>query len=167
MISIRRVTSDGWQEWRLLRRQALDEAPYAFGSTLGEWSGAGDSEQRWRQRLDAVPVNLIADNDGAPVGMVSVTAVVHQEVEIISMWVAPSVRGRGVGDALVRAALDHARAVGANRVVLDVTAGNEHAIDLYWRAGFADVGWATSPDAPRPERRMELDLRRPLAASGN
>jgi len=114
--------------------------------------------------LEAVPVNLIADRDGAPVGMVSVTAVVDQEAEIISMWVAPTARGQGIADRLVCAALEHARALGAKRVALDVTAGNEHALDLYRRSGFRDVGWSTHPDAARPERRMQLDLQ--LSLSG-
>jgi ribosomal protein S18 acetylase RimI-like enzyme len=158
VVSIRRVTSDAWEEWRLLRRQALEEAPYAFGSTLAEWSGSGDFEQRWRERLDAVPVNLIADCEGSAVGMMSVTDLVDGEVEIISMWVSPSARGRGVGDALIRAGVDHAHAEGASRVGLDVAEVNEHAIKLYRRAGFADVGWATSSADRGPERRMRLDL---------
>lgn len=159
---MREVTADQWRVWRLLRRQALDEAPYAFGSTLAEWSGAGDSEQRWRQRLDAVPVNLIAEHDLFPAGMVSVTSAVRGVVEIISMWVAPSARGRGVGDALIRGALDHARAQGATRVALDVAPGDERAIHLYRRAGFADAGWATSPDERGRNRRMELGMQQNL-----
>lgn len=141
-----------------MRRQALDEAPYAFGSTLSEWSGAGDNEQRWRNRLESVAVNLVAYWEDAAAGMVSVTAAVSREVEIISMWVAPSARGHGVGDALVGAAVDHARDQGAARVALDVTAGNKPATDLYLRAGFVDIGWASSPTDPRPERRMVLDV---------
>ena len=152
------MTADAWPEWRLLRRQALAQSPDAFGSTLAEWSGDSDTEQRWRRRLDEVPVNLVADDDGAPVGLMSATAVVDAQAEIISMWVAPQARGRGAGDALLRAALDHARAAGANRVALNVRVANGHAALLYRRAGFVEVGWATAPDAPQPERRMELDL---------
>ena len=49
---------DDWQLWRELRLAALAEAPDAFGSTLAEWSGAGDTEQRWRTRLHGVALNL-------------------------------------------------------------------------------------------------------------
>jgi ribosomal protein S18 acetylase RimI-like enzyme len=152
------VTAKDWSEWRLLRREALVESPDAFGSTLPGWSGVGDNEQRWRQRLDEVPVNLVGEDDGASVGMVSVTEVVHGQAEIISMWVAPYARGRGAGDALLRAAVDYARAAGASRVALNVRVSNVHAAALYRRAGFVDVGWASLPDAPHPERRMELEL---------
>jgi ribosomal protein S18 acetylase RimI-like enzyme len=159
-MSVRAVTAEDWAEWRLLRRQALAESPDAFSSTLEGWSGDGDNEQRWRQRLNEVPVNLIADDDdGVPVGMVSVTETANGQAEVISMWVAPKARGRGAGDALLRAAIARAETAGANRVALDVRLRNDHAVRLYSRAGFVDVGWATSPELPHPERRMELDLR--------
>lgn len=158
MVRIRALASDDWPEWRRLRRAALHEAPDAFGSTLAEWSGAGDSEDRWRSRLESVAVNLVADWQAAPVGMVSVTAPAEGESELISMWVDPAVRGRGVGSALIGAAVERARRLGASRMALDVAAGNQPAIDLYLRAGFVDVGWATPADDPRPERRMVLEL---------
>lgn len=158
------MTADDWREWRSLRLRALAEAPDAFGSTLAEWSGAGDTEQRWRDRLDAVPVNLLADDDGGPVGMASVTAVTGREAELISMWVAPSARGTGVGIALVVRAMEQAAALGAERLALDVAEGNDRAIGLYRRAGFTDAGWATAPESERPERRMHRAL--PITSPG-
>src|ERR1700722_14623539 len=53
------VIPDDWRLWRELRLAALTEAPGAFGSTLAEWSGAADTEQRWRGRLESVPLNLV------------------------------------------------------------------------------------------------------------
>jgi hypothetical protein len=52
------VTSDGWRMWRELRLDALAEAPGAFGATLAEWSGAGDTEQRWRARIESVALKF-------------------------------------------------------------------------------------------------------------
>ena len=77
---------------------------------------------------------------------------VGDEVEIISMWVAPAARGRGVGDAIIehltRWWADHHRLA---PLVLSVRIGNEPAIRLYERHGFVDTG--VSPDGP-DERRM-------------
>jgi ribosomal protein S18 acetylase RimI-like enzyme len=48
-----------------------------------------------------------------------------------------------------------ARSEGADRVGLDVRDGNVHAIGLYQRHGFVDIGPSpeVGPDEP-PERRM-------------
>lgn len=158
MISLRTVTADDWRAWRNVRLQALRDAPYAFGSTLAQWQGEGDTESRWRDRLRTVPFNVMASVEGTACGMVSATAPdADGAVELISMWVAPPVRGRGVGDALVQAVMSWAAGQRARRVVLDVVAGNEQAIALYERHGFV----FTTPDAAGPnERSMTRDLRR-------
>ncbi len=154
MHSVRRLTADDWSDWRRLRREALREASDAFSASLAEWSGKGDTETRWRSRLDAVPVNFVADLDEVSVGMVSLTTVLDHEAEVISMWVAPQARGLGVGDALIGSVLDVALDGGALTVSLNVMLNNKSAIALYERSGFVDAGWATGPDHPRPERRM-------------
>jgi ribosomal protein S18 acetylase RimI-like enzyme len=146
------IGPDSWRRWRALRLAALADAPEAFGSTLAEWSGAGDVESRWRDRLGGVALNLVASRRGADVGMVSATAPVASEVELISMWVAPPARGQGVGDALVEAVVGWARAQGVSRVALSVRNGNEAAIALYRRHGFVDDG----PSHADPERERRL-----------
>jgi hypothetical protein len=73
-----------------LRLAALAEAPEAFGSTLAEWTGAGDAEDRWRARLSSVPFNAIGTCNGEPAGMVGATAINDGgAVELIWMWVSP------------------------------------------------------------------------------
>ncbi len=136
---------------------ALAEAPYAFGSTLAEWQGAGDTEQRWRARLASVPLNLIAHLDGNAAGIVSATAPdANLATELISLWVAPFARGRGVGDALVRAVIDWAVERKLRRVALDVVTTNETAIALYRRHGFRFVAYPAA--AALGESRMARDL---------
>jgi ribosomal protein S18 acetylase RimI-like enzyme len=142
-----------------MRLAALAEAPDAFGSTLADWTGDGDVEERWRARLAAVPWNLLAELGGRPVGMASATAPENGEVGLISMWVAPSARSRGVGAALIEAIADRAGAEGATRVALDVRQANRFAIGLYERSGFVDVGWSSGAGGRFPERRMVRELR--------
>ncbi|MFC3505245.1 GNAT family N-acetyltransferase [Micromonospora krabiensis] len=139
MIEMRVLTPDEWRVWRELRLDALATAPYAFGARLSDWQGDGDREERWRGRL-AIPGshNLVATLDARAVGMVSG---VHTDdvgvVELISMWVHADARGRGVGDALVDSVVQWARKAGATRLRLAVTPGNEAAVRLYRRHGFA------------------------------
>ena len=118
--------------------QALSEAPHAFGTKLHEWLDQGDTEARWRNRLCGVPLNIIANVDRKRAGMVSATAPdSNQAVELISMWVAPFARGRGVGDALVKAVIQWSKDQNARYVTADVKEDNLPAIVLYARHGFA------------------------------
>lgn len=133
---------EDWRLWRRLRRAALQEAPDAFGSTLTQWSGAGDTEERWRDRLSDVPLNLVLLLEGEPAGMVSATSPDREgQVELISLWVDPTARGRGVAHEAIRQVLDWAAEEHpASRVVLSVADGNLPARQLYRRHGFTDAG---------------------------
>jgi len=149
------VTPDGWRPWREVRLAALTEAPGAFGATLAEWSGIGDTEDRWRTRLVSVALNLVLLCDGELVGMVSARAPEGDgPAELMSLWVAPTGRGRGVGDEAIRQVVGWARQnFPSSYVELSVKTDNNHAVRLYERHGFVD-------DRPSPyvpdERWMRL-----------
>jgi ribosomal protein S18 acetylase RimI-like enzyme len=157
---IRAVSADDWRVWRDMRLAALAEAPYAFGATLAEWQGEGDTEIRWRARLSTVPLNVLMYLDDAPAGMVSgVAPDVDKTIELISMWVAPFARGRGAGDALVQAVVTWARGQHARRVSLAVVESNGPAIALYRRHGFVDVGPIDcTGSGVASERQMAIEL---------
>jgi ribosomal protein S18 acetylase RimI-like enzyme len=140
-IKVRRVGVDDWPLWRKLRLHALEEAPYAFSSRLVDWQGRGDTEARWRARVSDVPLNIVAEWQETAAGMASgTTPNPDGSVELISMWVAPFARGRGVGDALVNAVIEWAREQQASTVALGVLEGNERAVAFYRRHGFIPVG---------------------------
>lgn len=81
-------------------------------------------------------------------------------VELISMWVAPTARGRGVGAALVLDVEQWARSVGAQVLRLDVADGNRAASRLYRRNGFGCTGelGELTADGVRRERVMAKHL---------
>jgi ribosomal protein S18 acetylase RimI-like enzyme len=56
---------------------------------------------------------------------------------IEDLFVRESARGRGLGEALVRVAVQRARERGCRRVELDVNERNAPALALYQRLGFA------------------------------
>jgi RimJ/RimL family protein N-acetyltransferase len=58
----------------------------------------------------------------------------------LSMFVAAGWRGRGVGSALVSAALAAARSSGAHKVALQVWPNNVAALSLYAKFGFVEEG---------------------------
>ncbi|GAA1634262.1 GNAT family N-acetyltransferase [Kribbella alba] len=160
MIELRELSPDDWQVWRELRLAALEEAPYAFGSQLSDWVDA--KEKRWRARL-GIPGsrNVVAALDGRPVGMASG---LHTEedgvVVLVSMWIAPDGRGRGIGDQLMAAVERWARDTEAHTLKLSVVAGNERAHDLYLRSGFADTDESGDlmPDGIHHEQVMRKHL---------
>jgi GNAT superfamily N-acetyltransferase len=138
VIEIREIGPDDWKAWRELRLAALEEAPYAFGSQLADWVDA--PEERWRERL-SVPsaYQVIATIDGTPVGLAGgFLGETPGTAELVSMWVAPAGRGRGVGNALMTAIEDWARGTGATVLELAVADGNDPAHELYLRNGFTD-----------------------------
>lgn len=159
MIEILVLTPDDWATWRHLRLAALSEAPYAFGSQLADWACDGDAEERWRGRL-GIPEshNVVAMLDDHGVGMASGVPTSHVGiVALISMWVAPGARGRGVGDVLVRDIERWARTIGARVLRLSVAEDNAQAAALYQRHGFQYTGELgdTMADGVHRERVME------------
>lgn len=165
MIEIRRLSSNDWALWRRLRLAALTESPAAFGSQLADWQGDGDREDRWRSRLD-IPGshNIAAILDNKPVGMASgVPTLDEGVVGLISMWVAPTARRRGIGHALVKEVERWGRNVGARVLRLHVADGNGAAAGLYLRNGFVYTGEQDDlmADGVRRELVMAKELRAP------
>lgn len=157
MIVLRALTLDDWEQWRDLRLASLADAPEAFHSRLADWVGA--SEAQWRERLDTPGRHLVADLDGRPAGMVCGMPPDAVGVsDLLSLWVAPFARGRGVGDALVGAVVEWAGELGAHRVALHVVVGNHAASGLYLRNGFVDHGIVGGIADGMVERRMERAL---------
>ncbi|MEE1760023.1 MULTISPECIES: GNAT family N-acetyltransferase [unclassified Streptomyces] len=74
------------------------------------------------------------------------------EAEIRMLAVSPEARGRGVGEALVRACLERARTVeGCVRVVLSTQRSMHAAHRIYGRLGFTrtpERDWNPLPDQP-------------------
>jgi ribosomal protein S18 acetylase RimI-like enzyme len=154
-VQLRVLSPDDWELWRDTRLRALADSPDAFGSTWAEWQFA--DEDRWRQRLSAVPFNVVAVVGDQAVGQASGTQLDgEQRVELISMWVAPSARGSGVADALLAAVKNYAERVGAIAVRLSVRRLNERAIGMYQRASFV---LADEPGDEPAEIAMHCPLR--------
>jgi len=139
-MEIRSLTADDWATWREVRLRALAEAPDAFGSKLADWQGDNDCEDRWRDRFDNVAFNAVAAAIGRVVGTIGAMHAGDGSVELISMWVAPEVRGAGVGEALIDAVMVWAESESIDTVVLAVRRRNAPAVALYERAGFRVVG---------------------------
>ena len=81
----------------------------------------------------------VAVAGGEVIGSIHLDASRHGFGEI-GMAVAREWRGRGVGSALLAAAIDEARRRGLHKLVLSVFPHNEAAIALYRKHGFVEEG---------------------------
>jgi GNAT superfamily N-acetyltransferase len=161
MVDIRRIEADDWKQLRAVRLTALRDSPEAFESRYEDELAFDEDE--WRRRAAAHPVFLAFDG-ADPVGV----AVGYQDGnsrpgsrDLVSMWVSPTVRGRGVAGQLIGAVAGWARADGADELHLWVVLGNASARAAYVRAGFVATGEQQPvKDADeRIEERMVLALR--------
>lgn len=100
------------------------EPPVDVEARAASWSLEGD---------------FVAEVDGEVVGSIHVHASGHGFGEI-GMMVAKDRRGRGVGTALMEAAIDWARERGLHKLSLTVFAHNEPALALYRKLGFVEEG---------------------------
>lgn len=83
--------------------------------------------------------DFLAEADGQVIGSIHVQASRHGYGEL-GMAVAREWRGRGVGSALMLAAIDWARSRGLHKLSLSVFPHNEAAIALYRKFGFVEEG---------------------------
>ncbi|HEX8802925.1 MAG TPA: GNAT family N-acetyltransferase, partial [Acidimicrobiales bacterium] len=82
---------------------------------------------------------LLARLWGEPVGCGALKLHGAEPAEVKRLWVAPSVRGLGVGRRLLSELEDRARRHGADRVRLDTNSTLREAIALYRSTGWVEV----------------------------
>lgn len=159
--SVVQVAPQDWRVYRDVRISSLVDSPRAFWATYTEASDR--SEEQWRARLGPGFPTWLALEGGRPLGTVALWRAPDQppgEGLLIGMWVASVARGTGTADALVHAALDHARGLGWRRVLLDVAHENSRAGRFYRRLGFTPTGavGAMPWDPSVTEETLALEL---------
>lgn len=101
------------------------------------------------------------------------------DAHITTIAVEPALRGRGVGELLLNALIDHAYELGARQITLEARVSNTSAQRLYLKYGFHAAGtrtryytdngedamimWTDPIDAPEYKARLS-ELRRQLFA---
>jgi GNAT superfamily N-acetyltransferase len=144
-MKIRRIRADEGLRLRDIRLRALADSPGAFGETFA--AAATRPEDSWHDRAARSSagnetVLYVAEEDEQWKGLAAgwLEDDVPGDVELVSMWVDPSIRGRRIGQRLVDAVVDWALERQAIQVRLWVTEGNTPAVTLYERCGFRYSG---------------------------
>lgn len=142
---IRRLKPEDAAAFQAFRLSALQEAPTAFGSSFEEEVSFPPSiiEGRLALKPDQGPFGAFEDQKLIgliALGRESKKKLSHKAL-VWGMYVKPSHRGKGIGNALLHEALSLARsASGVVQVNLSVNANNTSAIRLYESAGFKIFG---------------------------
>ena len=158
-IEIRRVRTEEWEALRDTRLAALADSPDAFATTHAE--AAARPSGWWREWARGSAAGdeqamFLAWQGREPIGIAGAFRKARR-VYVISMWTAPEARSRGIGRALLDAAVAFA---GDCEVRLSVTETNRSAWRFYERYGFEPTG-ATEPLREGATLRAhELALRR-------
>ena len=111
---------------------------------------------------------LVARENGVPVGTLTCALpgsswqeiARADEAELRILAVAPEAQRRGIGSALVRASIEHARHAGCAALVLSSTAWMTAAHRLYQRLGFhhtPERDWQPRADVYLATYRLELN----------
>jgi ribosomal protein S18 acetylase RimI-like enzyme len=159
-LTIRPVRDDEWRRWRQTRLRMLRDDADFFATRYEDMVREPDS--MWREWVaDAVAGDqktlFVAEEDGRWLGVVGAFVRVDpSEVQLISMWVDPAARGRGIAQQLIRAVARWTQARGSTTVVLFVQEANEPAQALYTRAGFRPTGDRTPASAGRSAFKLVL-----------
>ena len=160
MLSVQRITPLEIEMFKAVRLRALEDAPFAFGSTYER--EAAFSEEDWRARIERwngqTGAGFLAIDSNVPCGIAG--SLLDQsdcrQAELVSMWTAPMHRRQGVGRLLVAAVISWARSREVRTVRLMVTNTNEAALRFYEQLGFALTG-RTEP-YPHDPALIELEM---------
>jgi N-acetylglutamate synthase-like GNAT family acetyltransferase len=144
------IDSASWKESDAavdLRREEIT-SPVAAGliaALNAELSERYREEGANHFRLDAAEVAegrgafVVARIGGEPGGCGALRRIDAASGEIKRMYVAPSLRGRGVGARLLAALEAEARRLGLSRIVLETGTRQPEALGLYRRAGYVEI----------------------------
>jgi len=146
----------------------LTRATAAECEAMAEAHAQAFHDKAWRDDefedlLDGAGIyGFLAADAATPLGVI-LCRMAGGEVEVLTVGVTPEARRRGVGLALMLAALDVAREAGVAAAFLEVAIDNDPAIALYEGLGFAKTGLRKSYYDRRPQGYvdalvMRLDL---------
>ncbi len=142
-MEIVRLPPDRWRDYKRLRLEALQQVPQAFESTYAEYRTRPDAY--WQERLRRVAEGrdnwLLFAREGSQLVSMAGAYLHGGAAEVISVYVSPAARRRGVARALLTALLGE---LGEDKTIqrarLTVSGTQTTALALYRSLGFRAVG---------------------------
>ena len=136
MVRVRGMTEADWPAVRAIYEEGIATGHATFETSAPAW------EQWDGEHLEAC--RIIADGDGEVLGWAALTKVsgrcVYAGVAEVSVYVAPSARGRGIGRHLLAALVGESERTGLWTLQAGIFPENEASVALHERCGFRIVG---------------------------
>lgn len=99
---------------------------------------------------------IIEDREGNLLGTYGLQQLVDGMCKLRKMYLAPEVRGVGLGTHIMQRAIRKARELGFTSIMLETTTAMNQAISLYIRSGFKEI--ERPAQSPRCDRVFLMDL---------
>ena len=135
-LEIRALEPPDWPSVREINSQGILTGIATFETAVPEW-------EEWDQahRQDC---RLVASQDGEVIGWAALSPVsgrcVYDGVGEVSVYVAASCRGRGIGSALLQALVVESEAAGLWTLEAGIFPENKASLALHKKSGFRKVG---------------------------
>ena len=135
-IKIEGMTAELWPEVRRIYEQGIATRNATFATEAPDWT-------EWDGR-HLPTCRLVALRDGEIIGWAALSAVssrhVYRGVQEVSVYIAESARGQGIGSQLLTALVAESERNGIWTLQAGIFAENTASIRLHERAGFRLVG---------------------------
>jgi phosphinothricin acetyltransferase len=140
LCSVRRASKEDLDEILRVYNEGIEDRVATLEANP---KSRADLEDWWGQHDEPYSVLVAFDGDVA-VGWASLNRFshrcAHSTIADLSVYVARSHRGRGVGTMLLAKLADEAMGGGFHKVVLHALNENKHGKRLYQKSGFREVG---------------------------
>ena len=137
-VTITQLSPDQWQEYCDLRLLAIKTDPFAFSKSYEDELAL--TEQQWRSFINNM---WFALSDGQIIGMIGLDRTGGEPAKhnafLISFWIKPEFRGKGIAKQMVAFLQDYCRNNGIRNLELQVTVTQKEAIALYEKMGFKKI----------------------------
>ena len=134
--AIRPLVPADWEAVRKITLEGIETGQATFETEVPDW-------ERWDSghRKDC---RLAATENERPLGWAALSPVssrrVYEGVAEVSVYVAAQARGRGLGEALLRALIDCAEEAGVWTLQASIFPENTASVGLHQKLGFRQLG---------------------------
>lgn len=140
-MKITKLPPSRWQDYKNLRLEAVADSPQSFLHTVAETNA--ESDESWQEKI--TNMFFAVDDANKLVGMAGCYCDTREKLahiaNVVSVYVSPEYRGKGVGRALLMAIIEDAKAKPqVKKLQLGVIITQAAAFKLYESLGFKKIG---------------------------